>query len=362
MLNYEQKLVLCNDWVVSLGNMSRLDSRVLYALCGSVAGAVIVGSISLIFFYHIQPTTLRPLRESDIPSSGGYMFTDPLIGVSANGNPTSSIYSSLEQRVQSFIDSQKMSGLFSASVKFSDILQSDGFTINEDETYDPASLTKVPLAIAYYNLAAQDQSILSDQVIYTGTPDLDANEQIRSAVQLYPGQSYTVEILIEHMIKYSDNNAEQLLADHLAARNKLDILTSLFANLGVKIDPTHPDDMTVQSYSLFLRTLFNATYLDRNYSEKLLQLLSESDFSQGIDAGVPNNVLVAEKFGDAKIPDAKGNVIGAELHNCGIVYYPKHPFLLCIMTKGSNLTTLEHVIAGISHLIYQGVQGQYQVI
>jgi beta-lactamase class A len=108
-----------------------------------------------------------------------------------------------------------------------------------------------------------------------------------------------------------------------------------------------------------LRVLFNATYLDRDYSEKLLQLLSESDFSSGIKSGIPQNITVSQKFGDARIPDAQGTVVGAELQNCGIVYYPDHPYQLCIMTKGSDIPDLERIIGQISQIIYTGVKQKY---
>jgi beta-lactamase class A len=160
------------------------------------------------------------------------------------------------------------------------------------------------------------------------------------------------------MIKYSDNNAEQLLADHLSTIGQLEVLSTLFADFGIKKD-TMLDDTTVGSYSLFLRVLYNATYLDRDYSEQLLSLLTQGDFTKGIEAGVPNGILVAQKFGDARIPNEQGEQVGAELQNCGIVYYPSHPYILCIMTKGSNIPVLEATIAGISQIVYQDIEQRY---
>ena len=165
--------------------------------------------------------------------------------------------------------------------------------------------------------------------------------------------------MIDHMILYSDNNAEQLLADHLAATDHLDVLNNLFGDLGIKVNTANTDNMTVQTYSLFLRVLYNATYLDRNDSEKALKLLSESEFSDGIRAGIPSNIAIAEKFGDARMADAAGTMVGAELQNCGLVYYPEHTYLLCIMTKGDTIPDLETAISGVSKLIYRSVEARY---
>ena len=327
-------------------------------IIGFLAGAVIFSFGMYLFLLQNQNQTIKPLRESDIASSSAYSFTDPLLTVTSGGSNAPE-YAPLQQEIQNYLSAQEQGPLFSASVKFSDIEEQEGFTINPDETYDPASLTKIPLAMAYYALAEKDPAVLSQEIYYSGQPDLDAKEQIESPTQFTPGQSYTVQEMIEHMLRYSDNNAEQLLADHLSAINQLSVLSTLFYDLGIKSQPNNPDDTTVQSYALFLRVLFNATYLDRDYSEKLLQLLSEGDFIKGISAGVPSSVIVSQKFGDAIIPNSQGVQVGAELQNCGIVYYPDHPYILCVMTKGDNVTNLERVIAHVSQMTYQAMAVRY---
>lgn len=337
---------------------ARLRSYLPVAL-GFVAGAVCVAVAACLIFNHSISNRLTPVRESNLSVGGSsYMFTDPLIGLSTGG-VTSPDYAALQNQINSFVASQSGGPLFSVSVSFRDVLASEGFTTNPSAVYDPASLSKVPLAMAYYAIAEEDSSVMSDEIYYSGSPDLDANEQVKSPTQLVPGRSYTVAAMIEHLIKYSDNNAEQLLADHLAAIGKLDVLTALFSDLGIKTNPSTPDYASVGQYSIFLRVLYNATYLNRADSEALLKLLSESDFAQGIEAGVPNSIVVSQKFGDARIPDQSGAVVGAELHDCGIVYYPDHPYLLCVMTKGSSVASLEPVISGISNLVYRYVANKY---
>ncbi|MDR3570829.1 MAG: serine hydrolase [Candidatus Pacebacteria bacterium] len=339
-------------------NVREHEPLIKAAGLGFVAGGIIVG----LCVYVLTPRApeIQALRESNIASSTGYAFTDPLIGLASTNGVNSPQYFQLQNQVQDYINAQEQQGdLFSAAVKFSDIEAAQGFTINPGEQYDPASLTKVPLTMAYYSLAQNDPSILSQEITANFSQDLDASEQVESPTQLTKGDTYTVEQLIGHMIRYSDNNAEQLLADHLAAIGQLSVLSQLFSSLGIPVNADNPDDMTVQQYSLFLRVLFNSTYLDREYSEKLLALMSETDFSGGIDSGVPNNIIVSEKFGDAKIPNLQGQQVGAELQNCGIVYYPNHPYLLCIMTKGNSVPNLERVIAAISKTVYSSVESRY---
>jgi beta-lactamase class A len=193
--------------------------------------------------------------------------------------------------------------------------------------------------------------------------DHNSVQEISSAVRLVPGNTYTVRQLVEHMIRYSDNNAADLLYAYLKDTNHLDVYQGIFSDLGIdpKVLTTYADTLTIQKYSIFLRVLYNATYLDRENSESALTLLSETDFSEGIESGVPNNTLVSEKFGEVRMVDVNGALIGKEVNNCGIVYYPEHPYLLCIMTKGEgdNVKNLEAVIGSISRIIYKGMQTLY---
>lgn len=324
-------------------------------------GCGVLLSILFGFFFLAQKASgSSELRESDIPSATTYKLTDPIIGVSASGQDSTD-YADLQSSIDHYIAHQENNGLTSASVYFSDILKSERFVENPTTLYNPASLMKVPLMMSYYYIAQNNPSVLKQKLYYSGTPDLDANEQVESPVQLAPGQEYTVEQLIDRMIRYSDNNAMQLLYNNLSTINEYHVFTDLYSNLGVDFgSPAQATDfLNVQSYSLFLRVLYNATYLDRDYSEKALNLMTQSDFTEGIETGVPNGITIAQKFDDGRIADANGTIIGHELHNCGIIYYPSHPYILCVMTKGDSLSELESVISGISRITFQYLESRY---
>jgi beta-lactamase class A len=111
------------------------------------------------------------------------------------------------------------------------------------------------------------------------------------------------------------------------------------------------------NYAIFFRVLFNASYLDKEYSEKAMELLAQSDFNDGLVAGLPRGVIVAHKFGE------RGNLPGSsdyQLHDCGIVYYPNHPYLLCVMSRGNDIQHLENSIAQVSRFVYDEIDNQYK--
>jgi hypothetical protein len=112
------------------------------------------------------------------------------------------------------------------------------------------------------------------------------------------------------------------------------------------------DFVTTKSYGAIFRNLYNASYLDRDYSQKALVLLSQTKF-KGLRAVLPADTVVADKFGEREIDNPDGTIAKRELHDCGIVYKAARPYTICIMTDGSDFNSLLDIIHDLSTLTYQ---------
>ena len=345
-----------------LAGINKNQAFAVVAIVSFLVGGLLAGSLVAYIFMQQPVSTARPLRQSDIPSAqSDYHFIDPLIAL--RGTITSSKYDPMKMQVSDYIADQNKNGLISATVYYRDIKEQGGFVLNPTVLYTPASLYKVPVMMVYYKIAERDSSILEDRITYGGEEDHNSVEEIKSAIQLVPGRTYTVEQLIEHMIRYSDNNALHLLTDHLKDTNNLAEYATVFNDLGINLATLseYTDNVTAQQYSIFIRALYNATYLSREHSEQAMKLLSETDFSEGIESGVPNDILVAQKFGEVRMTDSLGTLLGKQLNNCGVVYYPEHPYMLCIMTKktGDDVKSIENIVSTISRIVYKNTQVLY---
>ncbi|MFZ2719503.1 MAG: serine hydrolase [Minisyncoccia bacterium] len=235
------------------------------------------------------------------------------------------------------------------SYYFRDLNNGSWFGLNEKETFSPASLLKVPLLIHILAQAEKDPNILNTQIEYMGG-DADAAQFVVPQNPIAVGKVYTVSDLLQHMMVESDNNAALLLAEFAGP----DKFKTIFTDLGLSLPPTvnNTGSMSVRDYASFFRILFNASYISQPASEGALILLSQSKFKEGIVAGVPSDVLVAHKFGEREFEGQK------QLHDCGIVYAGKSPYLLCIMTRGNDFKKLESVIATLSRTTYDQVNSQ----
>lgn len=245
-------------------------------------------------------------------------------------------------------EAESTSRVSTAAVYFRDLNNGPWFGINEKEDFVPGSLLKVPLMISVYKEAMVNPSILKKELLFTGIEDYKQN--ISPPTQITPGKKYTVSEMVEYMIRYSDNDAADTLFRSLNQRQ----LVESYTDLGIKPPEDNQYTVSVRTYASFFRILYNATYLNHAFSQKSLELLSQSSFNQGIVAGVPATVSVAHKFGERELINIKQK----QLHDCGIVYFPGTPYILCVMTKGSDFTSLEKVSADISRIIYNNLSNK----
>jgi beta-lactamase class A len=206
--------------------------------------------------------------------------------------------------------------------------------------------------VAYLKQSEKDPSILTKEFVYQ--PDLKAGlEKIPfdDPSNLVVGGTYSVDELIKKMIIDSDNGAKNLLLSNLDTK----YLLQIYSELNLKTpDLENSYQISPKAYSLFIRILYNATYLSAANSEKALSILSKATFKDGLVAGVPAGTVVAHKYGEYA-DTTNYNINFVELHDCGIVYTPQNPYLLCVMTRGKDIKNLQNEIGAISKIVYDTI-------
>ncbi len=225
--------------------------------------------------------------------------------------------------------------------------------INEREAFLPASLSKVPLMIYILSQAEADRGILDEEVVFPGVErmsDEDSMEGAPEEIRLQPGQSYTYSDLLYRMIAYSDNHAKELLMTGIGSEDVNRLMSSIHAqeNLLNGLYTVSP-----KTYSALFRALYNASFLGRPLSEYALSLLSEGFFQGALRRHIPDDVTVASKFGHIDAGGGSGGEV--QLHECGIIYQPGSPYLLCVMTKSSSAPPdrLAEIIADLSLIVWE---------
>lgn len=310
----------------------------------------VLASLS-IGFAIADKTNVDIIKDDDeiIRKNFNYKYINPILECNpdiAQNNNLNSIKKTINQVVDKEIQNKNISF---AAVYFRDLNNGPWLGINEKEYFAPASLIKVPILITYLKKAESDPTLLNKKLPLIITPNGDSIQNIKPSVSLAPGQEYTVQELLEKMIIYSDNDAYNTLSQSLTNTDLLKIYQDLDIDISKIFTDPNGNIINVSGYASFYRILFNASYLNQEMSEKALAMLAQTQYKDGLVAGLPKDISVAHKFGERKFLNSGET----QFHDCGIVYLPKKPYLICIMTRGTDLTKASNVIKNISQKIYQ---------
>jgi beta-lactamase class A len=292
-----------------------------------------------------EPTIIKNtvLRES------GYKYINPILLCNINNNQKYNENTELSEKLLAYTQENPENEI---SVYFLNLKNGIWSSVNDSKAYSPASMLKVPTMMETLKYEETNPGILSKLVYYDGSFDKNKTEDIKPSKSIIAGNYYTIDQLLTYMIIYSDNNALQIIHDTL----KSDSFKKLYKDLNIEIPQNTIDFMSAKTYALFLRVLYNSTYLTRENSEKAPDLMAnKNSFPEGIRPGVPKEIDVAEKFGERSIVNTSMQLVNNELHDCGIVYAEDNPYVLCVMTKGKNFKSLEKNISDISKIVYSDV-------
>ena len=233
------------------------------------------------------------------------------------------------------------------SLYYRDLNNGPWFGLNEKEIFRPFSLGKIPLLIGVYKLAEKQPGLLEEKVLYDPS-NIEGYRLLRQLIEpekkLKVGQLYSIDELITQAIVHSDNGASMFLIKHFGIKA---VFEKPIFEMGLGRYSNHGDFIiNALDYGSFFRILYNSSYLNREMSNRALELLSASSFKEGLVAGVPKEVTVAHKFGEGRS--------GTEMqfHDCGIIYTRPSPYLLCIMTKGTDLKKLITITADVSKIVF----------
>jgi beta-lactamase class A len=260
----------------------------------------------------------------------------------------------LHRAMEGAVDrARKDGGVERAGVYFQELETGDVRVVDGKARFAPASLYKVPVAVALMAQVADAPDLLSRRVRFAAEAQGAAGDA-PAADPLRPGADYSVRELLTRMLAQSDNDAYNLLTA-VVRDESWQTLTATLGLPAVK-DRRERDLVTPRGYALVFQALFNVGVLPARESELLLGILSQTTFADGLRLGLPRDAAVAHKFG-YRVLDRDHPNPTHQLHDCGIVYGNRAAYLLCVMTRGSDYGALSALIGEVSRLAWQATNG-----
>jgi len=317
-------------------------------IIGSVIGIVIL-IVGIVIGYFALPQSDSPTAAvsstpaiSTASSSSGYALLDG--GV---------VYNSTEHFIVNFeplrIQMTNIQKQYSEPtyVYFEYLNNTASIGLNSRTLFTAASTIKVPLAMAVYKMAEEGKLKMTDT--YT-LQQSDLDDNFGDLYKVGAGQSYTIEQLVSIMLENSDNTAMNALLSILKNIGITDPFADVYDAMGWDYPPdfgTAPSYINIDLHTLsnMFTSLYEATYDNVPDSQAMLSYLTQTPFHDEIVAGVPSGITVAHKIGVAD----QNNTFS----DCGIVYAPSRPYLLCVGSTGADTQTADRFISQVSKITYQ---------
>jgi beta-lactamase class A len=217
--------------------------------------------------------------------------------------------------------------------------------INEKSEFIAASLFKLPIVMAYY----RHKERLKDEHDPTVTLSSDMLDD-RFGDLWKKGEGYSINLgdAVEMALKESDNTAVRALVPELSKTDFDNVYEGLDIDLKINNDGAL---MTAKHYGSILKALYFSAVLTKDHSQEILNHLTQTKFRDKLPAGIPEEIPVAHKIGVIEEPEYEAYM------DCGIVYVPRRPYLLCMISKSDDKTARERMSL-ISKIIYEHVSSQ----
>ena len=280
---------------------------------------------------------------------GGYKFVRPLLYVdrACESPALNGVKAEIEKTIALYAQKAKVT---SVSVFLRDFDHSNWVSINDEAQYHPGSLYKIPVLFAWLHLADKDPGLFSKTFLFDGIKDASLPTQnYIPGESLQVGQQYTLRALLEMLIVHSDNRAQWLLNQHLPKG----AIEQSFIDLGIGIPMPSVEDnrirISARSFSSFMKALVNGSYLSLQNSEYALTLLAKCSFEEGMVRGLPAGTNIAHKFGEADDEQT------FELHETAIIYIKNRPYLLTVLSSGTERKALPGLLEAIAHTTYDQI-------
>ncbi len=165
-------------------------------------------------------------------------------------------------------------------------------TLNADERFLAASLTKLPVLFTLYRSAARGEVDLEDEISM-----LSSDVQAYGTGVLYThrvGYTMTLRECAEFMIKESDNTAWVMLNRYLGRQN----VEAALYNIGARSTRYWiPNTTTPNDVLLMLKAIADPSYTNPELSAEMLDLMTDTSFEDRLPQLLPEGTRVAHKIG-----------------------------------------------------------------
>lgn len=209
--------------------------------------------------------------------------------------------------------------------------------VNKDVKMWPASLMKIPIALAVMKKVEDGQWTMDKEFTLM---EKDKNSIFGNLYQKQTGTRLTTKEVLDELLINSDNTARNMLVRNLKESEFVRVLE----HLGIDYDYKNDEQITAKRYSVFWRALFSSTYLTPENSQKIIEIMTRSSSTDFMGQALPKDVIFSHKIGVLYDENVYAD--------SGIVYVPQRPYIVTVMISGHSEQESKDIMKDISKKIY----------
>lgn len=234
---------------------------------------------------------------------------------------------------------QNAEGRYSILIKH--LSTSETYTQNEHEIFEPGSLYKIWVMGAVLEKIKSGE-LNEDDALIADVAKLNEEFEIDSEnAEFKEGKlNFSIKSALLQMITISHNYAALALVDKVG-RSEISNFLQRYglseSSMGI------PPKTSASDIAKFLEKLYHGEIIDKDYSLRMLDILSEQKIDDRIPKYLPSGTKVAHKTGD----------IGYFENDAGIVYSPKGDLIVVVLSETKSPADAEEKIAKIAEAAYK---------
>jgi beta-lactamase class A len=233
--------------------------------------------------------------------------------------------------------------------------------LRADDSFHAASTMKIPVMIELFHQVKEGKLHFDDPLVirneFHSVADgsiykLDPADDSETDLYKAEGQTRTLRQLCDLMITVSSNLATNLTIEKLGVENIRATVHSLDADgmrvlRGVEDNKAFDNGLnnttTGRALLQLLTALAQGKAVDENSSRKMVEILEQQKFNEGIPSGLPPGIWVAHKTGDI-----------TKIHHDAAIVYAAKPFVLVILVRGLEDEKVNYALMGdLARILYQ---------
>mgnify|MGYP002860712842 CR=1 FL=1 len=200
---------------------------------------------------------------------------------------------------------------------------------NPDSRYYAASLIKLPYVVAAVKkIQLGEWTWDTELTMYFEDINLDYGKLGEQPI----GSKFNLKTLIEATLIESDNTAFKMISRNMGYEPVNDFLKS--TGLNEFFDKNQ--DITAKEYTRLIRALYTASYLSRENSQKILEIMGKSKRNY-LGQGIPEDIIFSHKFGE--------NIPRRIFSDSGVIYLEDRAFVVTVLFQAEESETQEHIQA-----------------